>query len=580
MPDFTITHRDYQRYYKRWKMAYCFFKGGIHVSEPDYDVSTIRYLTRRDADSSGGLDPEESLQLSDFDVQSSPSQSFLWKHERETVNEYSDRSRRQINWPVFQKLVNTFVSGILRADPTVGDPGKELSDPWRSYVQDVDLAGTPMSTFRRRALALALCFGRVHAVTDRPPGDVMPLNRLQQETSKQRAYSYLVTPLNVTDWLLDDYGQYVWVVIREPEPDTRAPGRPQADFKWQYRVWYKDSWELWRSTDTEGEYIQVDGAEHDFGRVPVNTLYVTREGENPCMAAESPLSDFLDLNRHVLNKFSELDETERSQTFDILLVPGEGTGALELGHFRGMTFNGESGAKPDYISPNPQHASGKWDRISAQMFTMRQLASTGRGKAEYSKEERSGDAIMLESADQQNQMASWASAGQDFEDGLYRNVASWENIKDNVPQSNWSRKFDVRGLMTQVNEVMTLAKVPGVTLEASAAMAAPLVDRKLQEHGLAFDARKMITNGIVDLAIDASEDAESTNALLETVGGIDAIVRLSQAVSEGTLDRGSAIAILVNVLGIDSAVANQMVTDNTSGATVEVVQEDADVSDT
>lgn len=503
-PDFSIYHRDYQRFANRWTQAYDFFRGGIHVLQPDHDVQTVSFLKRSESDAdgtSGGLSPESGLQLSDFDEYTVPSRSFLWKHERETSNEYADRSRRQINWPVFQKLVNTFVSGILRVDPLVGKDGAELSDPWRGYVENVDLAGTPMVAFRRMALSWAICFGRVHAITDRPAG-LTAISRAEQEARGERAYSYLVSPLDLVDWALDHFGRFVWAVVREPAPDDRGPGMEQADFSWQYRVWTTTGWSLWRGAareagtpDTGPKFVLVGSGDHGLGKVPIQTLWAVKEGQARSMAVESPLADFMDLNRHILNKSSELDCTERAQAFDQLAVPGEGAGSLEIGRFRAFTFNAESGGRPEFLSPNPQHAKGAWDRIQEQMNTMRALASTGRGKAESSKEERSGESIVLESADQQNQMASWASAGNEWENGLYQDVALWEAAAD-PPRASWARKFDVRGLGAQISEVERLATVPGVTKEASAAMAIPLVDKKLQEHGAPFAERMEIAKGI------------------------------------------------------------------------------------
>ena len=81
------------------------------------------------------------------------------------------------------------------------------------------------------------------------------------DAAGKRAYAKLVTPLDLVDWSVDDVGRFLWAVIREDEPDTRMPGEePEPEVKSQYRVWYRDRWELWR--DKSGS--QMLGSEPSF----------------------------------------------------------------------------------------------------------------------------------------------------------------------------------------------------------------------------------------------------------------------------------------------------------------------------
>jgi len=58
----------------------------------------------------------------------------------------------------------------------------------------------------------------------------------------------------------------------------------------------------------------------------------------------------------------------------------------------------------------------------------------------------------------------------------------------------------------------------------------------------------------------AAGDVGRTNKLLETVGGIGAIVDLSTAVQQGTMSPDAAVAIMVNVLGLAEDAARKMIT--------------------
>jgi len=58
--------------------------------------------------------------------------------------------------------------------------------------------------------------------------------------------------------------------------------------------------------------------------------------------------------------------------------------------------------------------------------------------------------------------------------------------------------------------------------------------------------------------IEEEPEAARTNKLLETVGGISAIIDMNTAIQEGRMDQTAAVAIMVNILGVDEAAATKM----------------------
>jgi len=54
-------------------------------------------------------------------------------------------------------------------------------------------------------------------------------------------------------------------------------------------------------------------------------------------------------------------------------------------------------------------------------------------------------------------------------------------------------------------------------------------------------------------------EPQKTNKLLETVGGIGAIIELSQAVASKTMPKENAVAILMEILGLEAEAAERMV---------------------
>lgn len=504
-------HPDWHRYNTRWRMAQSFWRGGLHILDPDYPATNIPIATElTQDDTAGGVDPEPDIDRIRYKWTTSPANSFLFKHQRETLAEYEDRHQRMINLPLFQYVCNVLASGVLRDKPI----REGASSPaWKQLHTDIDNAGTDVNAFMRRALSLGLVFGRVHAVTDRVAFDDEARSRGEQRSRGERPYSYLITPLELVDYVVDQHGQFVWATVMEVQPDARKPGQIPGETQGygtplQYRVWDRTSWTLYRKPSSDHGAAILSPSNWEIvggptphgtpGRVPISTLFCTKFADARTMACESPVADVLDLNRDIVNKLSELDELERAQTFGLLAIPeadGSSAGGIDIGPFRAFTFPAGAGA-PAYIDPNPEHPTGKWARIQEKLHTARQLAPVGRGKAEYSKEERATSAISAERQDMENQMAWWSKALQSFDEQTHDNLAKLAG-ESSAPTVAYPSNFDTRALGNEVSDALALASIPVVTeaRETVAAFTAPVIRRMMMGQGVEV--------GVIDKAISA-----------------------------------------------------------------------------
>lgn len=523
----ALRHPDYLRMFSRWRMQWDFWRGGINVLAPDWPATSIRWgvpiVTDDDAaEGSGGLDPEQPRSGSAYEWRSGEANSYLWKHPRETLHEYQERQARQDHLSLFQSIVNIFVSGILLTGAEYKPPVDK--PPWSEYHANADLVGTDFSSFVRQALSIAIAMGRCHAITDRPSSGAAN-SRLEEEHRGDRTYSYLITPLELVDWELDDKGRFIWAKVREVDTSQdswRSPTDETLDTHWQYRVWHRDWWELFRSPrpdkkpdllakPEDAKWFRAEAAFHSVGEVPIATLYAGKDGRPTAMDTESPLSDVADADRKVLNRQSELDELERSQAFALLAIPETESGpagGVDIGPFRAFTYPSEAGA-PDYVSPDQQILAGKAERIANSLHVIRQLAGAGRGRAEFSKEERSAASLTLESSEKQNLMAWWAGSTQEFDIAVHRQVAKWEG-NDNPPVASYDRNFDLRTVSSQIADLVQLAQVKVLT-PVLAALSKPIVARILRVAGVSEDQ--------VDAALVAiDEEAEKEPAVVPILG--------------------------------------------------------------
>ena len=472
-------NRDYVAMLNRWLMADDFRAGGVRVLSPSYSASlSFKAVTINDDDESA-LDPNDSRVDSKFEWISNTWNSYLWKHTSEKNYEYQERCARAAHIPLFSPFIGIFVSGILRIPPTRKNATSSL---WQSYYQDVDLNGTNIDVFSREALGMMLTFGRVHALTDMTSTTTSISTRYEKMMSGVRAYTYLVSPLDLVDWVTDSRGRFVWVKIREVKEETRQPGQKQENLEYVYRYWTKDEWVLVQEDD-EGKEDVIASGSHHVGEVPLATMYASGSRKMLC---ETPFSSVLDVDRRVFNKYSELDTLERFCGFPLLAIPAQnvvGPNVLDLGPGRAFTFDADAGA-PLYLSPPSEHVSGLWTRIVSQLQELR-LAAGIRSSSDDSREKRSAAAINIESEVKRNQMSEWASAAQEFEHAIHRHVAKWENASE-IPDIEYLKNFDYRAIAVEVDDLIKLASLDLVknAQDVLAELAKPLVAKILKDNGV------------------------------------------------------------------------------------------------
>lgn len=514
-PDFNTRHPDWQRMAGRWTMAWAFLRGGVHILDPDYDVYTARWPVReRSTTAAGETAAERQNHQSDFQWKTTSVRSFLWRHVFEQPEEFADRSRRLFHLPYFRSVINVYVAGILKQAP-IRD---ELSEAWQAWHRDVDGRGTNIDTFMRRALTQALGWGRVHAIVDRLPTDAAPTNA-EEAAKVPPPYCYLVSPIDIVDWKFGEDGLFDWVVIRENEPDVRRPGFAPAATRNRYRVWTRKTVQLWSQPDPNSAVFVGDGERlHGHDRVPMATLWCTEEDRERVMGCESPFADALDFNRHQLNKFSELDETERLQTFSILAWPltdGGTLGEMEIGPNRAVGYDSAAGT-PSYVNPDGTLPDGKWKRIEGQLQMGRTLEGASRGRAEYSKEERSAASITVESEDKRNRMTWWAAAGQAFDRELHEIMAV--DLGEDAPnEAAWAKDFDFRAVSAQIADINQL-KAAGLPKKTIFILARGPAQKILRENGVSTEK---VAEALAEIDAEA-EKPDTAPANTNATGGAPA----------------------------------------------------------
>lgn len=497
------SHPLYERWRYEWVKAYDFLRGGKHVTEPAIASTSVAFLRRN---------PEYKDEDEDADrytYEPTLRASYLYSHVRESEYRWRDRNRRAEHIPVFKPIAHLFASSLHQMPPTRTFEGKEaLPEIWRSYVEDVDLRGTGMDAFMEGRTRWTLAFGRSHALTDVPaPEGPPPRTLADQEAQGLRAYSTPMTPLSMPNWCVDRFGQYRWIIVAEEADEGRGPTTPPPTKDTsRRRVWYPNRWVLY---EPHQQNDAVEAAETKLwvpvshgrapGLVPLSTYYADKAEARAETECDSPLASILGVDVAVFNLLSQLDETELLSVYNQLAMEGDG-GDVDGGEAT-VLYYPVGGRPPTYIAPPDETAQGKWNRIIARIYIAAKQALSSRGRAEFSKEERSAEALGVEYQDRYNLLSSLAGCTEDAEAGQFRHVAAWHG-QQVVPRAAYQKQFDFRSISQAIMDTLGLMQLP-VGAEAKVATLERVVDRALKAQGAPQESRERAVRGVKEAVLEA-----------------------------------------------------------------------------
>lgn len=311
---------------------------------------------------------------------------YLLAHPFESAANY--RRRREISYyyNYCGPIVDIFVSHIFRKE-AVRDYGSLAGDTlFEGFLRDADFDGNSLRHFMRDAARYAAVYGRVSVIVDKPSSDATTL--LNAMDGGIRPYVTLVTPENLLDWsyvrLANGREALDMVKIREAEG--------------AYRIWTRESWELWRAIKGGGVEL-VDAGLHELGEVPLVNLYNKRTGVR--MQGLSDIRDIADINKNIYYLCSDAKEIIENTAFPMLAMPygrNDAADEREVGPHNIIQFDpSEPNARPYWLEP--PHSSlteiREWVRQDiAEIYRMARMG--GVRTTEDFAAARSGVAIDLE----------------------------------------------------------------------------------------------------------------------------------------------------------------------------------------
>lgn len=409
----------------------------------------------------------------------------IHKYFKEGPTEYKQRIDRAYRFNHTRETVDLVQKYIFKS--TIARNWDDAPGYIQKFWENATLSGLDIDQFMRLVSTQSAVSGRVWIFVDSNKSDEIRSVEDEREAGA-RTYAYTVKVQDVLDVGMSETGDILWVLVRETARDDADPIFSTGDVTVNYRLWTRNSWALFTIVNTrvggkEEERVQLlDAGDHELGVVP-GFPHDHVIGEHR-YSAPAMINDIAYLDRAVANYLSNLDAIIQDQTFSQLAIPAQamspGTGAgagsdddpyakiLEMGTKRIFTYDGEGGARPEFISPDPRQAQlivEVINKIINEIYHTLGLAGE-RTKQDNSIgiDNSSGVAKAYDFERVNSLLASKADSLENSENRLVDLINRWHGRTPNAPSElvKYPDTFDVRSLFDEftVAERLALIEAP------------------------------------------------------------------------------------------------------------------------
>lgn len=395
----------------------------------------------------------------------------IFRYIKEGDIEYRDRVLRAYRFNHTRETVDLVNKYLFRAP--IARKREDAPASVKAFWSKVDSTGLDIDEFMRVVSLKQSILGRPWIVIDNRVTEI-PLNASQADIKGVDLYAYLVPPQQVPDYAFDECGELLWVLIEEHVRDDQDPITGTGDTTKRYRLWTRTEWLLIEFQKgpgkSGGRWEQTDAGFHDLGLVPVipaNNSIGSDKWDCPALIA-----DVAYLDRAVSNYASNLDAIIQDQAFSQLAMPAQGVlpgddaynKVLEMGTKRVFLYDGEGGAAPQFLSPDPSQASlilSAIGQLINEIYHSVGLAGE-RTKQDNSKgiDNSSGVAKAVDFERVVALLSSKADALEVIESKMLKIICAWsgDKLPENVELVTYpvESQFDVRTLYDEIDIGMKL----------------------------------------------------------------------------------------------------------------------------
>lgn len=398
----------------------------------------------------------------------------IFRYIKEGEKEYGDRVKRAYRFNHTREVVDLVNKYLFKIE--VARNEDNLPDAITAFWKEASLQCQPIKEYMRSVSTEVAKLGRVWLVVDTNK-DKLDTTVAEDKEDGVRIYSYMVLPQNALDMGYDDMGELTWILFYECTRDDTDPILASGKLNDQFRLWTRDSSQVFRIERAGNRVTVVPEAErlHNLGFVPVINADNVISDEK--YTSPSMIADVAYLDRACANYLSNLDAIIQDQTFSQLAMPSQGLTPetdpykqlLEMGTKRIFIYDGgEGGNQPFFLSPDVKQAQlilQVINKIINEIYHSVGLAGE-RTKEDNSMgiDNSSGVAKAYDFERVNSLLAAKADSLERIENRLCEMVASYAGVEEDLdkldkPAVLYPDDFDVRGLYDEFEIAARLALI-------------------------------------------------------------------------------------------------------------------------
>lgn len=335
-----------------------------------------------------------------------------------------------------------------------------------AWLQNVDGNGTTLMDFMEEPFRQGQKFGVGYFGVDRP--EALLLSMADDLDPANEPYPYVIPTRNVRNWLYDERGDFLELMILEPACAEKA-----GHSVLPVRVWSRDGWAIFRPIDGRDQktragwtIYQVSGP-LALGRIPVVRLPNERPEAGKSGLGRTPMVKIARLSQEVYNMDSEAREVERKAAAPIFVIPVKDAKAytsgpaISYGMDDAVAYDGDAGA-PAWVQPSLEVLERYDDRRGKKItasYRMANLAPLGTSVATGVTKTESGYHAEMEFSKTERRITRLAGNAANAEREAVTLYRQWkrglrrEEARKGVEVS-YPREFGVRDLDKALNRVM------------------------------------------------------------------------------------------------------------------------------
>lgn len=399
----------------------------------------------------------------------------IHKYHKEGTEEFNTRVKRAVRFNHPKEIVDLVGKYLFRAD---ANRKEDAPAPIKEFWKHMSKRKWPVDEFMPVLNKWASVFGRIWVVIDSTNlGGQQAISRAQAKESGYRVWSHWVRPQDMMDCeYSDEDGELNWILLRESyRVNADSHVKLNGGERTRYRVWTRNAWFLYEFELDEngaktGSLKQVDEGEHNLDLVPVVPLDSMTSNED--YTSESLIADIAYLDQAVANYMSCLDAIIQDQTFSQLAMPAQAglfghtdeekeqrELVLTMGKKRVFLYDGEGGAAPFFLSPDPKQAEliiTAIKQIINEIYHSVGVAGE-RTKQDNSQgiDNSSGVAKAYDFDRVNSLLSNKGKALERFENKVCEIVMRWNgqslNLEEGEQLVTYPDSYDVRGLTDEIN---------------------------------------------------------------------------------------------------------------------------------